>query len=286
MAILPTNSTNPSKNQELGDFLDSLTKENSTWGDIDTPKGGESARKSTNAPKKATWGRKTTKAKPKQKPTRKKYNWEAMKIEFMNSEYLDVAPYIRWKIDREVKHNRWIAEKVKGWWEEKKRAIEKAQQEAMEKFKMDLRKEWTEAFDKMEMAHVQWVRDLANMILDQWKVVKRKREVKGYYDKESDEYVWGGIQEHEELVPYLDQSQIINVIKHFKLEKWQPTDIVDTGAKSLAKSWLDDLKEKKENKPNEQESTKNENGDSETEQKEKDETATQNTIDQDDAVEL
>lgn len=286
MAILPTNSQKSSEKQDLGDFLDILTTENDTWGDIDTPKGDKSARKSTNAPKKATWVRKKTKPKAKPKPTRKKYNWDAMKVEFMQSDFLDVSPYIRRKTGQEVWNNKWIAEKTKGWWAEKKKLMEEAQRVAMEKFKMDLRKEWTEAFDKMEMAHVQWVRDLANMILDQWKTVKRKREVKGYYDKEMEQWIGWSIEEHEEVVPYMDQAQIINVIKHFKLEKWQPTDIVETGAKSLAKSWLDDLKTKKENKPNELETTENENGGGKTEQKESIETTTQNTIDQDDAVEL
>lgn len=47
--------------------------------------------------------------------------------------------------------------------------------EALKQFKSNIRKQWDAVFEKMEMAHVQGLEDLANMILDQGKVVKRKK---------------------------------------------------------------------------------------------------------------
>ena len=47
--------------------------------------------------------------------------------------------------------------------------------EALKQFKSNIRKQWDAVFEKMEMAHVHGLENLANMILDQGKVVQRKR---------------------------------------------------------------------------------------------------------------
>lgn len=195
------------------------------------------------------WKKPTVKKAPVKKVTRKtppkkKYDWIALKQEFLVSEYDDVAPFIRQRIGQDTANNKWVAEKTKWWWEEKKQIQEEAKQKALEDFKKNLKKRWEHVFDMLDQAHVTWLTDLANMIMDQWK--KRTRKiVRTHRDPETKEITTSEVVEIDDITPILWQTDLISILKHIKLEKWEPTDIMDTQGKSKARAWLDDLKKQK-----------------------------------------
>lgn len=191
-------------------------------------------------PEKKTTVKKTT----KKTPPKKKYDWIALKQEFFESEFDDVAPFIRQIIGQDTANNKWVAEKVKWWRDEKKKIQEEAKQKALEDFKKNLKKRWDHVFDMLDQAHVTWLTDLANMIMDQWKLRKRKI-VRTYRDPETKEITWSETFDIDDITPTLWQAELINILKHIKLEKWEPTDIMDTQGKSKARAWLDDLKKQK-----------------------------------------
>lgn len=85
---------------------------------------------------------------------------------------------------------------------------------------------------------------LTEMILEQGKIVKRKilKDIKG--KDGGDAYT--EIVEVDHMKPYLQQFDIISILKHIKLEKGEPTDIVETGDKSKSRAWLDEMKKARE----------------------------------------
>lgn len=182
--------------------------------------------------------------KPK-KTNRTKYNWVKMKREFFESDFHDVFPFIQHKFGTATAQGWQAKSKTVGWAEEKRKIQDEMKLEALKQFKSNIRKQWDAVFEKMEMAHVQGLEDLANMILDQWQQRKRKI-VRNYRDPETKEITSSEIFEIDDITPFLHQADMINILKHIKLEKGEPTDIVDTQGKSEARAWLDDVKKQKE----------------------------------------
>lgn len=183
------------------------------------------------------------KGKPKHN-TRTKYDWDALKMEFIESEFIDVAPFMVKKFWRNIADGWKHAEKIKWWWEEKKQIGEELRRKALEDFKTNIRKQWECVYDKLEQAHVKGLESLTEMILEQGKIVKRKtlKEIKG--KDGGDAYT--EIVEVDHMKPYLQQFDIISILKHIKLEKGEPTDIVETGDKSKWRAWLDEMKKARE----------------------------------------
>jgi len=81
------------------------------------------------------------------KEGRAKYDWDALKQEFFNSDILESFTFIKSKLGAEtVEHSGWIKSKVEGWTEEKKvwkqKRVENIQKQAdkelMEKLKISL----------------------------------------------------------------------------------------------------------------------------------------------------
>lgn len=178
------------------------------------------------------------------KQPKTKYDWVALKQEFLESDYIDVAPFIQQKIGKDTANNWQVWLMTKWWADEKKKIQAEMKQKALEDFKQNLKKRWEHVFDVLDQAHVKWLTDLANMILDQWSQRKRKI-VRNYRDPETKEITSSEIFEIDDISPFLHQADMINILKHIKLEKWEPTDIVDNNGKSQARVWLDDLKKQK-----------------------------------------
>lgn len=177
------------------------------------------------------------------KPTKQKYDWVAIKQEFFESDFIDVAPFIQQKYGKDTANNWQVWLMTKWWWDEKKKIQEEMKQKALEDFKQNLKQRWEHVFDVLDQAHVKGLMDLANMILDQWEQRKRKI-VRSYRDPETKEITSSEIVEIDDIVPNLHQSDMINILKHIKLEKWEPTDIVEQWSK--AKAWLEEMKQKKQ----------------------------------------
>ena len=114
----------------------------------------------------------------------------------------------------------------------------------MKNFKSKMKEKWDDVFDKLEQAHVKWLDNLAEMILDQWEVWE-KRKAYNIRDKETWELIDQRIETDQIIKPILWHFDIINILKHVKLEKWEPTDIVNDWLQ--AKRWLEDMKEQKRN---------------------------------------
>lgn len=55
--------------------------------------------------------KKTTKQTPQKpkKPTRTKYDWQALKAEYLSSDFLDVAPFLRQRIGQDTTSNKAVA---------------------------------------------------------------------------------------------------------------------------------------------------------------------------------
>jgi len=76
-----------------------------------------------------------------------KYNWESLRQEFFNSDFLEITSFIRQRLGKETVSDNHIARKVAGWTDEKKawtrKRLEKVQKEAdkalMEKLKIHLK---------------------------------------------------------------------------------------------------------------------------------------------------
>ena len=73
---------------------------------------------------------------------RAKYDWQALEAEFLNSDYQDVAPFIKEKLGKDTANHTWIATKTK-WWAEKKQwmknvALEWATQNTIKKMTREL----------------------------------------------------------------------------------------------------------------------------------------------------
>ncbi len=173
------------------------------------------------------------------------YNWDAMKLEFMESDYLDVTPFLQYVYRMESGLNWNTKERVKWWGEEKRQVQKEMKQKAYDDFKTNLSKEWTKVFEKLEFAHVNGLENLADMIIDQGKLKKRK-VLKTLKDPETGINLGKEVIDEDFIVPQLNHAEITNIIKHIKLEKGEPIDIVDTQGKSKARSWLDDVKKQKD----------------------------------------
>lgn len=178
------------------------------------------------------------------KPTKTKYDWKAIKQDFFESDFIDVAPFLQATYQINTSQSSQAREKTKWWADEKKKIQEEMKQKALEDFKLNLKKRWEHVFDVLDQAHVKGLTDLANMILDQWQQRKRKI-VRNYRDPETKEITSSEIFEIDDITPFLHQADMINILKHIKLEKGEPTDIVDNNGKSQARAWLDDLKKQK-----------------------------------------
>lgn len=178
------------------------------------------------------------------KATKAKYNWEAMKAEYMASDFIDVAPFLQSKYSLNTVQSWDAREKTKWWADEKKQIQAQIKIEAIKQFKSNIRGQWDAVMEKLEMAHVHGLENLANMILDQGKVVQRKR-ITDVRDPETQALIGSEIIDVDWLMPYLNHWDVTSIIKHIKLEKWEPTDILDTNGKSLARSWLDEVKKNK-----------------------------------------
>lgn len=200
-------------------------------------------------PKNTTPKEKTTSKKEvaKKIPTRTKYNWVKLKLDFFASDFLDVAPFLRASIGQNTVNNKAVAIASKWRGDEKRKIQEQMRVEAFKKFKANIKGQWDNVMGKMEMAHVAGLENLADMILEQWKVVKRKKMIETK-DPETYEVIRSEIVDIEWLTPYLYHGDITSILKHIKLEKWEPTEIMDTNGKSLAKERLDDVKNQKQNK--------------------------------------
>lgn len=179
------------------------------------------------------------------KATKQKHDWDAIKQHFFESDYMDVMPFLKYTYGIDVVQNWWARDRATWWWEEKKALQKEIKQKAFEEFKTNLKKQWDGVFEKLEFAHVQGLEHLANMILDQGKITKRKilRTMK---DPETWENLWKEVVDQDIILPYLTHWDITAILKHIKLEKGEPTDIVDTQGKSEARAWLDDLNKQKE----------------------------------------
>jgi hypothetical protein len=90
---------------------------------------------------------------PKAK-TRTKYDWIALKQQFMESDFIDVSPFIRETIQQDPSRNRAIADRVKGWGDEKKKIQQEMKEEALKDFKKNLKQRWENVFDVLDQAHV------------------------------------------------------------------------------------------------------------------------------------
>lgn len=177
--------------------------------------------------------------------TRTKYDWESIKQEFFESEFLDVAPFMVKKFWRNIADGWKHAEKTKWWWDEKRKIRQEAKRKAQDEFKSNLKERWDAVFDKLEMAHVEWLADLADRILDQWQVDKRK-VIRDIRDSNTNEVIGTEVEEEEYVREKLPVDTLIKSITHIKLEKWEPTNITDPNGKSHARAWLDDLNGQKE----------------------------------------
>lgn len=73
---------------------------------------------------------------------RAKYDWQALEAEFLNSNYQDVAPFIKARLGKDTANHTRIATKTK-WWAEKKQwmkniALEWATQNTIKKMTREL----------------------------------------------------------------------------------------------------------------------------------------------------
>lgn len=177
------------------------------------------------------------------KPTKQKYDWVAIKQEFFESDFIDVAPFLQQRYSKDTAKSGQVWLMTKWWADEKKKIQEEMKQKALEEFKSNLKQRWEHVFDVLDQAHVKGLMDLANMILDQWQQRKMKI-VRKYRDPETKEVTSSEIVEIDDISPTLHQADMISILKHIKLEKWEPTDIVENWSK--AKAWLLEMKQKKQ----------------------------------------
>lgn len=177
------------------------------------------------------------------KPSKAKYDWKALKQDFLESTFLEVAPFIRHRLSKD-EANDWNTLKQTTWWaDEKKKIREEIKQKALEDFKTNLSKEWQDTFLKLEQAHLRWLNDLVEMLLKQWEIDRKIVEMR---IRDEDTWEIKEIKNVEDVIyrPRLNQWEVINILKHIKLEKWEPTDIVENWSK--AKAWLLEMKQKKQ----------------------------------------
>lgn len=216
------------------------------WENIDQKKGWfavDEVKKTSNTTVKAkkTTTKKTTKT--TKATTKTKYDWVAIKQEFFESDFADVKPFLELKYSLNTVTS-WNAQQKTKWWaDEKKKIQDDLKIEALKNFKSNMKQKWDEVFDKLEQAHVKWLDDLACMILEQWEVWEKKKAF-NIRDKETWEMVDQKIVIDQIIKPYLWHFDIINILKHVKLEKGEPTDIVNDGVK--AKQWLDEMRKSKD----------------------------------------
>lgn len=177
------------------------------------------------------------------KPTKAKYDWVALKQEFFESDFIEARSFIQHKYSRDTADSGQVQKQITWWADEKKKIQEEMKQKALEDFKSNLKQRWEHVFDVLDQAHVKGLMDLANMILDQWQQRKMKI-VRKYRDPETKEVTSSEIVEIDDISPTLHQADMISILKHIKLEKWEPTDIVENWSK--AKAWLLEMKQKKQ----------------------------------------
>lgn len=52
------------------------------------------------------------------------------------------------------------------------------------------------------------------------------------------------VKENEDTVlrPYLNHGDIVNILKHLKIEKGEPTEIFETGNTSKTRKWMEEMR--------------------------------------------
>ena len=222
----------------------------------DTPQSKPKAKTTAKTTAKKTPPKKTsTKAKEKKpKQTRAKYDWVALKQEFLESDHIEASPFIQHKYSTKTALSWAVRKSIIGWTEEKKQLQKELQEKASKEFQTKIQQKWDEVFNHLEEAHVKWLEDLVAMIMDQGKVVDRKRVEKLYSDDGKEVLGWT-VEDYKKVLPHLNYFELTAILKHIKLEKGQPTEIVG-GDKSKAREFLDKMNKEKQNTKEDPEDSK------------------------------
>lgn len=98
---------------------------------------------------------------------RVRYNWNELKLEFFESNFEEVAPFMKQKYSKDTAKNSTIAKNTKWWASEKKNLYRKIENRVIRDFKPNT-KSWNTVLSKLEKAHLKWLNLLADNILDSW----------------------------------------------------------------------------------------------------------------------
>ena len=166
--------------------------------------------------------KKTTKKSTKKAP-KPRHNRKALKKEFLTSDYPSVQSFLRHKIGiKEAKG--WNAlKKTTGRAEEKKKLIDDIKGNALREFISNQGEERKKIFEKIELAHIKGLSDLTDILLKQWEIEEHKK-LTFVKDKET----WKNepvIEDKLKQRQILWSAEIMFILKHLKLEKWEPTNI-------------------------------------------------------------
>lgn len=144
------------------------------------------------------------------------YNWPVLKLQYFESDYMEVETYLREIHGINLPWWHW-ARKCKGWHKEKKARQERILESLMAENEIRIKEKWRKVFEKIEDAHIEWLWALADQV---FAIAKWNQK---------------------------NTFELINILKHFRLEKGQATDLTkDLTEKKWAKEFLEEM-EKEEN---------------------------------------
>lgn len=98
---------------------------------------------------------------------RVRYNWNELKLEFFESNFEEVAPFMKQKYSKDTAKNSTIAKNTKWWALEKKNLYKKIENKVIRDFKPNA-SAWSTVLSKLEKAHLKWLNLLASSILESW----------------------------------------------------------------------------------------------------------------------
>lgn len=172
---------------------------------------------------------------------RSKYNWHDIKQDFFSSNFQEVMSYLRHTFGTDIAHS-WVMRKNTKWWtNEKKQIQEEMKSKAIEDFKTNLKNQWDNTLNKIEIAIIKWLNDICDMVLLQGEVTERNIIITVALDNDPNNGVEQRVVKRKTINPYLWPLELINIIKHIRLEKMEPIEFIKSPSK--AKIWLKEMRE-------------------------------------------
>ena len=133
---------------------------------------------------------------------KQKYDWEKIKMEFMLSEYDEVAPFMKQRYNQDTTINKQVAKMTKWWWKEKQEYKQKIYEKALKKKWNETAKEISDIAKRYEMLDEEFIAWMEQQFEENKRTPKKGEKVRKLFS-----------------------GDILNMWKISRTERWLPVNI-------------------------------------------------------------